>query len=113
MVNKLYKQFGNRTIAVANTISKTDFKALSHSKRIALEVKELLETKFIKFPLKDADELREIKLGNCNVSEVIEDIEDILAEVDILLLSTDLPQEVDEELMNKIILDFLDYYFED
>jgi len=91
-------RFGNRTKAIANTTSKTDFKALSHSLRIALEVKELLETNFIRFPLRAAIELREIKQGNCDIEEVVSKIGKILSNVDNnvdnLLLTTKLPQTV-------------------
>ncbi len=88
--------------------SKTDFKALSHSLRIAQEVEELLTTGFIKFPLKNAEELREIKNGNANVEDVINKVELTLARVDeLLLLDTELPEEADREAMNKILLSLI------
>ncbi len=101
---KLYNQFGNRTKTIANTVSKTDFKALSHSLRIALEVKELLETDFIKFPLKDRNFIRSIKEGKENPEDVIEIIQETLEEVDVLLLKTNLPKEVNREEIEKLLI---------
>ena len=86
---------------------KTDWKAASHSLRIALEVEELLETGFIKFPLKDADKIREIKMGNAVFEDVIEEVQDVLAHVDELLLNSDLPEESNRNKMNEIILELL------
>lgn len=106
-VNKLYEQFGNRTITVSKTDSKTDWKALSHSFRISKEVLELLETSFIKFPLKDATEIRDMKQGKIDVELCLEKIQDTLEKVDILLLNSDLPEESDREFMDELILGML------
>jgi len=107
-VQKLYGQFGNRTKTVAKTESKTDFKALSHSLRIAEEVKELLMTDFISFPLKNAPYIREVKEGKHEPEVVIDKVKNVLEEVDLLLLKSNLPSEVDKELINLMILRLLD-----
>jgi predicted nucleotidyltransferase len=106
-IMKLYDQFGNRTKTIAKTKTKTDFKALSHSLRIAEEVKELLETEYIKFPLRNSENIREVKEGKHNVEEVINKIQDILAEVDILLLKSKLPEEVNQEEIEKFLIELL------
>lgn len=106
-VGILYEQFGNRTITVSKTDSKTDWKALSHSFRISKEVLELLETSFIKFPLKDATEIRDMKQGKIDVELCLEKIQDTLEKVDILLLNSDLPEESDREFMDELILGML------
>jgi len=87
--------------------TKTDFKALSHALRIAQEVQELLETGFIDFPLKNRDELRDIKSGNGNADDIIDQVRDILDAVDILLLDSDLPENSNREVMNKLLLGLL------
>jgi len=97
-VDNLYNQFGNRTKTIAGTETKTDFKALSHSLRIAEEVKELLETNFIKFPLRNAEHIRDIKEGKVSVEEAIEEVRDVLAEVDELLLNSDLPDKSSDKV---------------
>jgi len=111
-VMKLYNQFGNRTKTIANTESKTDYKALSHSLRTAKEVKELLETEFIKFPLKNADYIREIKEGKHDAQKIIDEVSDILDEVDILLLKSSLPEKPDVDKVNKFLLSTLNKEWE-
>jgi len=107
-ISKLYEQFGNRTKTIAATVSKTDFKALSHSLRIALEVKELLETGFIKFPLKDAKKLREIKEGKYDFEEIVNEVEKTLTLVDEMLLTSEFPKNADSKKIEKLYLDFVD-----
>lgn len=106
-LEKLFNQFGNRTILTSKTKDKTDLKALSHSLRIALEVEELLETGFINFPLKDSKKILEVKLGNVSTEDVVNEVEDVLARVDSLLEDCSLPEKSDTELMNKMILSVL------
>lgn len=105
-VHEQFDQFGNRTKTIADTESKTDFKALSHSLRIMREVNELIDTKYIKFPLTYADEIKAVKSGNCNVVQTIAEIEDSLYNVDFKLLTSDLPDEPDNGLINQLILGF-------
>ena len=112
-VQKLYNQFGNRTKTVAQTTSKTDYKALSHSLRIAEEVQELLETEFIKFPLKRASYIREIKEGKHDTQKVIDEISDVLDDVDKLLLISELPEETDKITLDKFLLEILSYKWDE
>lgn len=107
-VKSLEGQFGNRTKTIAETESKTDFKALSHAYRISTEVVELLETGFIKFPLKEADYIKQIKAGLIPTDFVISQVQDVLDSVDELLLKSDLPEEADTSGINKILLNMLE-----
>jgi len=104
-VSKFYNQFGNRTKTVAKTESKTDWKAMSHALRVAMEVKELLQFGFIKFPLTYADEIKEVKFGNREEQETLDKIRDVLGEVDTILENIDkdnFPCEMSEELLKKL-----------
>ncbi len=109
-VNNLYKQFGNRTKEVAETTSKSDFKALYHAARVAIGVKELLQTQFIKLPLEQKDYLTQIKKGEISEEEIIEFIHDVLAEVDILLEESTLPDETDETYLDLLKLRLIDEF---
>lgn len=104
-INLQYSQFGNRTKAVAETVSKTDFKALSHSYLIAKEMLELVQTNFIKYPLKDAEYILRIKRGEIEPEEVVNQIEEILAQVDIELERSNLPEKSNVGFMNRLVLD--------
>lgn len=104
---ELENQFGNRTRSTSETDSKTDWKALSHAYRISYEVKELLTTKFIKFPLQNSEYIKTIKYGEINslrTDVIISEIQDILDDVDLLLLQSDLPEDSDSEVIDEIIL---------
>lgn len=105
-INEQFNQFGNRTKTIADTESKTDFKALSHSLRIMKEVFELVETGFIQFPLTYADEIKQVKSGNCNVEEVIDNIQNNLDSIDYKLETSHLPNKADEKLINELLLSF-------
>lgn len=106
-VKKLYEGFGNRTKTVAKTESKTDFKALSHALRVAVEVEELLTTNFLKFPLTKAERLKDVKEGRVDVDDALDEVRDTLDRVDELMLRTTLPEKSDREFMNKVVLSFL------
>ena len=106
-VNKMFKQFGNRTKTVAQTDSKTDWKALSHALRVAYEVEELLTTGFVTFPLLKAKEVVEVKEGRTDKDVAVEMVTKVLDEVDGLLLNSELPDEADKNFCNETKLKFL------
>lgn len=97
-------QFGNRTKTVAETDDKVDWKALSHAYRIAAEVKELLETGFITFPLLEAELVKDIKYGRMEVEATVNLIEETLSAVDSLLETTTIPESSDRVYMNIFLL---------
>lgn len=53
-----------------NSKDGNDWKALSHAIRVLVEVQELLETGDIKFPLKNKDFIKDIKLGQVNREDI-------------------------------------------
>jgi len=105
-VQQLYIGFGNRTKTISKTENKVDYKALSHAYRIASEVKELLETEFIQFPLKERDYVKEIKSGLHDQDKIVDEIQDILDSIDTLILYSKINDKSDRKLMDKIILSF-------
>lgn len=104
-VEKLYNQFGNRT----KTISEESFdkKAISHALRISLEVKELLETRFIQFPLKEKELVLKVKNGEVDMEETLNLIQETLSEVDALIETSDIPKHCSEKEVNELLLKIL------
>lgn len=92
--------YGDR---VKNTDDGIDWKALSHATRATLEIKELLSTGTIKFPLKDAGVLLEIKQGKYRLDTVIGMLEQHIQDVDALMLTTTLPAETDPDFTKSYI----------
>ena len=71
-----------------------DSKSLSHALRVLLQLKELVTTKNIIFPLTNADYVKKVKLGEVeSEKEVIDTIDELFEEVMMLLDLSDLPNE--------------------
>jgi len=97
-------KFGDRTKLAVNGI---DWKALSHAVRVLLEFKELIQTGFIEFPLKYADEIKKVKYESSekDLQSILNFISNEIKEVETLLSKSKLPDKVDNKLMESIILD--------
>jgi len=102
-----YNQFGNRTKTIANTKSKTDFKALSHAYRIASEVKELLKTNKIVFPLIESGLIKDIKYNRIEVEDAINLVETTLSEVNLLLETSNLQNNSNKTYIDNLILELI------
>jgi len=83
-VQKTYETYGERA-RMAEENEGIDWKALSHAVRAIRQMKELLETGQIQYPLKDAEELKRIKEGKYTWNEVEKKILDGVDEVDELM----------------------------
>jgi hypothetical protein len=104
--SKLYETFGNRTTSTALSKDKVDFKALSHAYRIASEVKEVLTTGKIQFPLHNANYIKQIKAGEIDYLAIVEQVEGLIYECDSIVeqgLSV-VSDTFDEEVVNTIVL---------
>lgn len=125
-MNKLNDSFGNRTIAAQDGV---DNKALSHATRVILECRWLLETGKIIFPLPFKGLIKTIKYhdnlkdGSDNVTFELNGVDTKLnldslmiyleCQLDIvqnLILNSDLPEEVNQEIIDAIILKELALY---
>jgi hypothetical protein len=84
-LNILREKYGCRAIEAMNN-ENIDWKAVSHAYRCMYQLAELAETGEIKFPLKDAEKLKAIKLGqipwkDCN-DELYQLMENTIKEVE-------------------------------
>jgi hypothetical protein len=84
-----------------------DFKSLSHAVRVVDEVKELLSEEFVTFPLKNAQYVKEVKMGLHPVEDVVNKLENDMSVVENLLFSTKLPLQVNEELVMSLLLEVI------
>lgn len=86
-----------------------DSKSLSHALRVLLQLKEIITTRDLKFPLKNAEYVKAVKLGEItDVTEVLDKIDTLYEECMVLLYESDLPEEVDISGMEEIVES---YYF--
>lgn len=99
--DSIINSYGDRS---KDSLQGVDWKALSHALRVILEMKELAENKFITFPLPDAMFIKNIKSGNETLEVVLDKIRNGIDEIEILLESSDLPENVDNKTVEDIII---------
>jgi len=110
ILNRYRSQYGDRAL-VNQKNSGVDWKAISHALRAAFEVWELLTYEDIKFPLKVAPYLLEVKQGKRDYSEVMDHLEDVLEDIDYLTITSKFPDVVDSEACDLLLLGLItDYY---
>jgi|TARA_A100001391_G_scaffold132462_1_gene91552 predicted nucleotidyltransferase len=84
-----------------------DSKSLSHALRVLLQLKELIETKNITFPLVNSDYIKKVKLGEVeSEKEVIDTIDELFEEVMMLLDLSDLPEDSNIDNMMKRLVNY-------
>jgi hypothetical protein len=107
-----YNSYGERT---KKALEGVDYKALSHAVRVLYEMEELIDTKFIKFPLKNRDFIRAIKYNDLHQYS-LEDLFDMISltidEVQILIDKSTLPSKVNQKEIDDLHLSILRYYYQ-
>lgn len=104
-LTKIKQGYGQR--AYASKVNEgVDWKAVSHAFRIGYELKEILTTKDLKFPLAEAELLCDIKLGKLNFIDdhLEEKLESLLSELDGLAEKSNLPDKVDMSEVKKWVV---------
>lgn len=98
------RAYGDRAKQAAENKG-VDWKAVSHALRAAYQTKELLTTGEIKYPLAQADFLREVKVGSLDfLSVVLPTLEAEMVEVETLSLVSEYPDTVDREYWNDFLV---------
>ncbi len=84
-----------------------EWKSLMHAFRVALQAKEIVETGDLIFPLKQADYLREMRLGKIDfiANGLDTKLDDLIAEVQVKMDASSLPERVDPAWVESFILD--------
>ncbi len=100
---KYYENYGARA-KLAEKNEGVDWKAVSHALRAAFQVREILTTGDLVFPLKNADYLRRVKLGEFTYPEVGARLEQEIDEVGTLIATSTLPEKVDREFWDAFVL---------
>lgn len=99
---KVEKEYtSQRTIDAADG---NDWKALSHAIRVLLEIKELLDTGNIQFPLKDKEFLLDIKQGKVEREYIDNFFNQELSNILERVQNNELDWKYDEEFWNEFIL---------
>ena len=106
LANRIYDKIDKEYTSQRTIDAKdgNDWKALSHAIRVLLEIKELLDTGNIQFPLKDKDFLLDIKLGKVKREDVDNFFDQELSNILERVQKNKLDWKYDEEFWNEFIL---------
>jgi len=108
ILEKFFEEYGNRARLAAENRN-IDWKAISHALRAAFQIKEILTTATITFPLKEAPFLIQVKEGRLDyLTQVAPALESIMDEVEQLAANSALPETVDRAYWDKFICDTLE-----
>ncbi len=86
-----------------------DYKAISHAFRAAYQAKDILINGNISFPLREANFLKEVKLGKLDYqNEIIPKLDGLIEEVEQLSKNSNYPMIVDRHFWNNFLIETLD-----
>ncbi len=116
-IYKLWKEYGDRA-RKAEQNDNIDWKALSHALRGGFQLEEIYSTGDLKYPLKTAELLKEVKAGNVPFKEVQHLLEDVVSSVEILAEQAHkngMPSEPDmkfwDDFVEKVYLENVKGYY--
>jgi predicted nucleotidyltransferase len=109
ILHRIYEGYGTRA-KQARDNSGIDWKAVSHAFRAGYQIKEILETGDLKYPLKQAPELLKIKLGQYHYLNdgIAEKLEEIISGISDLVSKSNLPENIDTKWFDNFIMECYD-----
>lgn len=98
-------KYGER-IHKSSDLGNIDNKSLSHSFRAGLQLKEIYETGDLKFPLKDAEFIKNIKYGKYHYfnDEIDKKLEKLVDNIEELSYNSKYPDKADKEYWDNFII---------
>lgn len=107
MLEKFILEYGDRA-RQAELNEGVDWKAVSHAFRAAYQVRAMLTEGDFTYPLKETAFLLQVKTGSLNFkNEVAPLLDDLMTEVEQLSAASDLPEKVDENAADVLLLTLL------
>jgi len=104
IVQSNYDKYGARARDAAEN-KNVDWKALSHAIRAAMEIIEILEDGTITFPLKEAEYLKDVKLGKLDYATVVAPhLESLLERCEQAATASGLQEKVDRSFWDHVII---------
>ena len=112
ILDDFIKKYGHRAL-LAEKNEGIDWKAVSHAVRYALQLEELFETGDIRFPLKDADFIKQIKAGELDyTSAVAPYLDQVIDAVEVGASITPFPTKADRTPWDNFIKVYHKYVVE-
>jgi len=107
VINSILKSYGKRA-KQAGADGGLDWKAISHSFRVASELSDLFEFGMIKYPLKDSAQIKRIKMGELDFkTEVLPDLNSLMDRVHKMSIASSFPDEIDSAKVNDFLYELL------
>lgn len=103
LANAILRTYGKRAEATADN-GNVDLKATMHALRVAGQAVELLTTGRITFPRPDADRLMAIRAGAFTKTQLADQLNDALRDIDRAAAASLLPREADQVAINDLIM---------
>ena len=104
VVKKFYESYGARA-RQAEKNEGIDWKAVSHAIRSAYQLRALYTLGKIKFPLPEAEILKDIKLGKLDYKNIVAPLlEDLMYKVESLANNSDYPDKVNRKYWERFIM---------
>jgi hypothetical protein len=105
-LEKHLTSYGKRAM-IAESDDGIDWKAISHALRSAEQVFWILNYGYYKFPLKNADFIRKVKLGEINFKMAQAVLEDYMNEIEKKMETSTLPETIDKGVWKQWLAKFL------
>lgn len=93
-----------RWVDVKSHGQKIDGKNMMHSKRLMSMAREIAEGKGINVRRDDADYLISIRRGEIDLQTLIDEVEKEIVEIDELFMNSNLPDSVDQNFINELLI---------
>lgn len=104
-IQKQYDNYGKRAIQAKNN-NGIDWKAISHALRAGYQLKDIFELGDFEYPLRQTQFLLDVKQGKLDyVTEVAPVLEDLVEELDILVVNSNLSENVDTDFWDNFVFD--------
>jgi len=107
MVQKFYDEYGHRAKDAAKNKG-LDWKAISHAVRAGAQLKEILSRGTIKYPLAEAEFIRDVKLGKYSYFCIAIYLDDMVDKLEELNKKSSLPDKPDHQFWNNFLMETLD-----
>lgn len=112
MLENFVKEFGDRA-RQAETNQGVDWKAISHAFRAGFQVRAILTEGDFTYPLRENEFLRQVKMGSLHFKNVSPMLEDLMAELETLSRNSTLPEKVDSEKCDEVLLSMVNSFYGD
>jgi len=106
----VFDEYGDRA-KKAEKNKGIDWKAVSHAIRAGLQLKELINTNNIIYPLKDREFIRDVKLGKYSYFCIAIYLDNMIDELEELNKNSNFPDEPDYEFWNNFLIEIIDGEF--